>query len=55
MCFRFQILLSQLLSKTAQPIPATIQVPELQTTEVQTRVSVPDKGTLAFGRSEVDG
>ena len=35
--------------QNGQPIEATIQVPELQTTQVQTRVSVPDKGTLLLG------
>lgn len=35
--------------QNGEAIPATIQVPEIQTTEVQTRVSVPDKGTLLLG------
>jgi type II secretory pathway component GspD/PulD (secretin)/tetratricopeptide (TPR) repeat protein len=34
-------------------IPATIFVPELQVTQVQTRISVPDKGTLLLGGQKI--
>jgi type II secretory pathway component GspD/PulD (secretin) len=40
-------------SSGGTPIPATIYVPELQVTQVQTRVSMPDKGTLLLGGQKI--
>ena len=40
-------------SSGGAPIPATIYVPTLQITQVQTRVSMPDKGTLLMGGQKI--
>lgn len=44
---------STVATNGSTPIPATIYVPELQITQVQTRVSVPDKGTLLLGGQKI--